>query len=82
MLTVFGLVFLYVLLMPGIGYAIATFLLLFAFQTIFTAQARPPVPAALGGRPELPADRRALLRVRPDLPDPSALSAERRRDAR
>ena len=37
-LSVFGLVFLYVLLMPVIGYAIATFLLLFAFQTIFTAR--------------------------------------------
>jgi hypothetical protein len=36
-LTVFGLVFLYVLLMPWIGYAVATFLLLFVFQTIFTA---------------------------------------------
>jgi len=37
-LIVFGLVFLYVLLMPVIGYAIATFLLLFAFQTIFTGR--------------------------------------------
>jgi len=37
-LTVFGLVFLYVLLMPWIGYAIATFLMLFAFQTIFVAR--------------------------------------------
>jgi hypothetical protein len=37
-LTVFGLVFLYVLLMPWIGYAVATFLMLFAFQTIFTAR--------------------------------------------
>ena len=37
-LTVFGLVFLYVLLMPWIGYAITTFLMLFAFQTIFTAR--------------------------------------------
>jgi len=37
-LTVFGLVFLYVLLMPWIGYAAATFLLLFVFQTIFTAR--------------------------------------------
>jgi putative tricarboxylic transport membrane protein len=37
-LTVFGLVFLYVLLMPWIGYAIATFLMLFAFQTIFAAK--------------------------------------------
>jgi hypothetical protein len=37
-LTVFGLVFLYVLLMPWIGYAVATFLMLFAFQTIFVAR--------------------------------------------
>jgi hypothetical protein len=37
-LTVFGLVFLYVLLMPRIGYAAATFLLLLAFQTIFVAR--------------------------------------------
>jgi hypothetical protein len=37
-LTVFGLVFLYVLLMPWLGYAVATFLMLFAFQTIFTAR--------------------------------------------
>ena len=37
-LTVFGLVFLYVLLMPVIGYAVATFLMLFAFQTIFVAR--------------------------------------------
>lgn len=37
-LTVFGLVFLYVLLMPAIGYPIATFLMLFAFQTIFVAR--------------------------------------------
>lgn len=37
-LMVFGLVFLYVLLMPWIGYAIATFLMLFAFQTIFMAR--------------------------------------------
>jgi hypothetical protein len=37
-LSVFGLVFLYVLLMPWIGYAVATFLMLFAFQTIFTAR--------------------------------------------
>jgi hypothetical protein len=37
-LTVFGLVFLYVLVMPWIGYALATFLMLFAFQTIFTAR--------------------------------------------
>jgi hypothetical protein len=37
-LAVFSLVFLYVLLMPWIGYAIATFLMLFAFQTIFTAR--------------------------------------------
>jgi len=37
-LTVFGLVFLYVLMMPWIGYALATFLMLFAFQTIFTAR--------------------------------------------
>jgi hypothetical protein len=37
-LTVFGLVFLYVLLMPWIGYAPATFLMLFAFQTIFTGR--------------------------------------------
>jgi hypothetical protein len=37
-LTVFGLVFLYVALMPWIGYPVATFLLLFAFQTIFVAR--------------------------------------------
>jgi hypothetical protein len=37
-LIVFGLVFLYVLLMPWIGYAVATFLMLFAFQTLFTAR--------------------------------------------
>jgi hypothetical protein len=37
-LIVFGLVFLYVLLMPWIGYTITTFLMLFAFQTIFTAR--------------------------------------------
>ena len=37
-LTVFGLVFLYVLLMPWIGYVLATFLMLFAFQTIFTGR--------------------------------------------
>jgi hypothetical protein len=37
-LTVFGLVFLYVLLMPWIGYAVATFLMLFAFQTIFVGR--------------------------------------------
>jgi hypothetical protein len=37
-LTVFGLVFLYVALMPWIGYPVATFLMLFAFQTIFTAK--------------------------------------------
>jgi hypothetical protein len=37
-LTVFGLVFLYVLLMPWIGYALATFLMLFAFQAIFVAR--------------------------------------------
>jgi hypothetical protein len=35
-LTVFGLVVTYVALMPVIGYVPATFLLLFAFQTIFT----------------------------------------------
>ena len=35
-LIVFGLVFVYVLVMPLIGYALATFLMLFAFQTIFT----------------------------------------------
>jgi hypothetical protein len=34
-LTVFGLVVAYAALMPVIGYAAATFLLLFAFQTIF-----------------------------------------------
>ena len=37
-LIVFGLVFVYVLVMPLIGYALATFLMLFAFQTIFTAR--------------------------------------------
>jgi hypothetical protein len=37
-MIVFGLVFLYVLLMPLIGYALATFLMLFAFQTIFVAR--------------------------------------------
>ena len=37
-LVVFALVFLYVLLMPWLGYVAATFLLLFAFQTIFTAR--------------------------------------------
>jgi putative tricarboxylic transport membrane protein len=37
-LIVFGLVFLYVLLMPWIGYVPATFLMLFAFQAIFTAR--------------------------------------------
>jgi hypothetical protein len=37
-LIVFGLVFVYVLVMPLIGYAIATFLMLFAFQTIFTGR--------------------------------------------
>jgi hypothetical protein len=37
-LSVFGLVFVYVLAMPWIGYAAATFLMLFAFQTIFTAR--------------------------------------------
>ena len=37
-LIVFGLVFVYVLLMPWIGYAVATFFMLFAFQTIFTAR--------------------------------------------
>jgi hypothetical protein len=37
-LTVFGLVFLYVLTMPWVGYAAATFVMLFAFQTIFTAR--------------------------------------------
>jgi hypothetical protein len=37
-LTVFGLVFLYVLVMPWIGYAVATFLMLFAFQSIFVAR--------------------------------------------
>jgi Tripartite tricarboxylate transporter TctB family len=36
--TVFGLVFGYVLLMPWIGYVAATFLLLFAFQALFTAR--------------------------------------------
>jgi putative tricarboxylic transport membrane protein len=36
--TVFGLVFLYVLVMPWIGYALATFLMLFAFQTIFVGR--------------------------------------------
>jgi hypothetical protein len=37
-LTVFGLVFVYVALMPWIGYPVATFLMLFAFQIIFTAK--------------------------------------------
>lgn len=37
-LTVFGLVFLYVLVMPWIGYALATFVMLFAFQVIFVAR--------------------------------------------
>jgi hypothetical protein len=37
-LIVFGLVFLYVLVMPWIGYAVATFLMLFAFQSIFVAR--------------------------------------------
>jgi putative tricarboxylic transport membrane protein len=37
-LIVFGIVFLYVALMPWIGYAVATFLMLFAFQTIFVAR--------------------------------------------
>lgn len=37
-LTVFGLVFLYVLVMPWIGYALATFLMLFTFQVIFVAR--------------------------------------------
>jgi hypothetical protein len=37
-LIVFGLVFVYVLVMPLIGYALATFLMLFAFQTIFTGR--------------------------------------------
>jgi hypothetical protein len=37
-LIVFGLVFLYVLLMPLIGYATATFLMLFAFQTLFVGR--------------------------------------------
>jgi hypothetical protein len=31
-------VFLYVLVMPWIGYALATFLMLFAFQTIFVGR--------------------------------------------
>jgi hypothetical protein len=37
-LIVFGLVFLYVLVMPWIGYPVATFLMLFAFQSIFVAR--------------------------------------------
>jgi len=37
-LTVFAIVFLYVLLMPWMGYAVATFLMLLAFQTIFVAR--------------------------------------------
>lgn len=37
-LTVFGLVFVYVLVMPWTGYAPATFLLLLAFQTLFVAR--------------------------------------------
>jgi len=37
-MIVFGLVFVYVLAMPLIGYALATFLMLFAFQTIFTGR--------------------------------------------
>jgi uncharacterized iron-regulated membrane protein len=37
-LIVFGLVFVYVLAMPLVGYPIATFVMLFAFQTIFVAR--------------------------------------------
>lgn len=37
-LTVFGIVFIYVAAMPRVGYVPATFAMLFAFQTIFAAR--------------------------------------------
>jgi len=41
-LTVFGIIFAYILVMPWIGYVAATFLMMLAFQLIFAKRRREP----------------------------------------
>ena len=48
-LTVFGIIFVYVLTMPWIGYVAATFLMMLGFQLIFAKRRREPFFIAVWG---------------------------------